>query len=437
MAGTLPPASSSRVLRASALEGPPSSGRTPRIDPLIGQTIDGRYCVERCIGEGGMGIVYAGRHALIDKKVAIKVLRGEMVGDAELAGRFLQEARAASSVGNPHIVDVSDFGILPDGSTYFVMELLEGKGLGEVLAEAHGPLPVARVVAIMKQIARGLGAAHAAQIVHRDLKPDNVMLVMRGEERDFVKVLDFGIAKVGGGPRKMTLAGAVFGTPHYMSPEQATGGVVDHRTDVYALGVLAYEMASGAVPFDGPTPMAIVKRHLHEAPAPIQARAPYADVPPEVDAIVLRCLAKDPAQRYGTMTELVADLERLEHERDPGSLRAVGATTVPAPRRWARARLASVVAVLALGVAVLIAAAYRGTQLAVNAASAPVVLPPVQPSIAALPSVVPSAPPSAAVPASVDAGAARSIAAPSPSVAPRRRPAVGLDDVGDPFTRGR
>lgn len=317
-------------LTAGSIPPPPKAP-----DPYLGTTIDGRYRVESTLGEGGMGVVYAGRHKVINKKVAIKILRGEMSHDREMTERFLQEARAASSIGHPNIIDISDFGTLPDGAAYFVMEFLEGRSLVAAMNETK-PMPLKRLLHVARQVADGLQAAHSQQIVHRDLKPDNIFLIDRGSEKDFIKILDFGIAKVATGNTRLTRAGTVFGTPHYMSPEQAAGAPVDHRTDIYALGVIMYEMASGRVPFDADNYMGILTQHMYKAPVPIRVLVPppSSDIPPGLEAIILKALSKKPEHRYQQMSEVVEDLTRLEQGEMPLAVSEMmarsGAFNVPA-----------------------------------------------------------------------------------------------------------
>jgi serine/threonine-protein kinase len=276
--------------------------RSEARDPYVGTTIDERYVVERRIGQGGMGVVYIASHKKIAKRFALKILRVEMVGAPDLVRRFVNEARAASRIGNPHIVDVVDFGQMPDGAPYFVMEYLEGESLATRMAPRRG-LAFADVMRVSAEIADGLHAAHEAGIIHRDLKPDNVMLQRDGDHRDFVKILDFGIAKVGVESKRHTVAGSVFGTPHYMSPEQAEGRSVDRRTDVYSLGIMMYEMTTGRVPFDGETFMGIMSQQINKPPPPL--RELRNDVPRPLEVIIQRCLAKDPAERFATMSEVI------------------------------------------------------------------------------------------------------------------------------------
>lgn len=278
------------------------------VDPLLGQTIDGRYLIERSIGEGGMGIVYQATHTSLGRKLALKVLRGEMAKDPDVVKRFVQEAQACSSIGHANIIDITDFGNLPDGTAYFVMEFLVGEPLTDLIRRG-GSLAADEAVALVRQIASALSAAHARGIVHRDLKPDNIFLIESGGIDRFVKVLDFGIAKVGGANSKLTKTGMIFGTPHYMSPEQSAGQMVDARTDVYALGVIMYEMFTGQVPFDADTFMGILSKHMFEQPAPPSELNGSLGA---LEPMILKALMKTPEDRYPSMQALLDDLDTVE-----------------------------------------------------------------------------------------------------------------------------
>ena len=310
----------------------PHSGVARSPVGLLGRTIDRRYRVDALLGEGGMGLVYRVTHTDLNKTLAIKVLRRENTRDEEVLARFRREAESASAIGNEHIVDINDFGTLEDGSTYFVMECLEGMDLIEAMDRSQR-MPEDRAVRIAMQLCRALNAAHGAGIVHRDLKPENVFLTERRGSDDFVKVLDFGIAKVANGPKRLTRAGEVLGTPHYMSPEQCEGEDVDHRTDIYALGVLLYEMVTGRVPHDADTMMGILTKHMYEEPIPPKVRAPQ--VSESLEEVIMRCLAKRPERRYQTMHEIEADLGRIQQGKRPVGPDTVTLTTTrpPQPKR--------------------------------------------------------------------------------------------------------
>src|SRR5687768_333390 len=288
-------------------EGMDSHHGAPQQDQLIGQTI-GNYLVTQKLGEGGMGSVYLAEHPAIGKKVALKVLHAEFASNQDVATRFFNEAKAVNDIQHPNIVDVVDYGVIQDATgqamVYFIMEFLAGVSVSELIRR-EAPLSPERALAVCLQIADALSASHKHGIVHRDLKPDNVILIQRGREKDFVKVLDFGIAKLTGdqpGSRR-TRTGIVMGTPAYMSPEQCEGrGNIDHRTDVYALGIVLYEMITGRVPFVGEGYGEVLVQHLTQAPAaPSTIRGL---IPPHVEQIVLKALEKRPEMRYPTMEDM-------------------------------------------------------------------------------------------------------------------------------------
>jgi serine/threonine protein kinase len=273
----------------------------------LGQIIDGRYRIRRRIGEGGMGTVYAAEHVEIGKSVAVKILHPQYSGDEQLVERFRREAQAASRVGHPNIIDVTDFGTTEDDCAYFVMELLDGMDLADVLAREHrfGP---ERAVRIAVQVCRALQAAHEVGIIHRDLKPENIFLVARDGETDFVKVLDFGIAQnLAFATGRLTHPGMAMGTPEYMAPEQALAGPVDGRTDVYALGALTYEMLMGIAPHKEGPPDGILERKMKP---PDSLRALRPEVSPGLDAVIRQALDADPDRRPQTMSQLEYELTK-------------------------------------------------------------------------------------------------------------------------------
>jgi serine/threonine-protein kinase len=275
----------------------------PTDDPLVGKVLSERYRIVRKIGEGGMGAVYQAEHALIEKKMALKILFQDLTRRPDLIARFLQEAKSASRIGHENVIDISDFGQSPEGLVFIAMEYLDGQDLGKLLKK-EGAIHWERARPILMQIAKGLRAAHGNGIIHRDMKPENVYLVQREGRPDFVKVLDFGIAKIvnddTGGPA-LTQTGMIFGTPEYMSPEQAQGSTPDHRVDIYAVGCIMYHMLTGQVPFTADNFMGILTKHLLEPPVPPRKRRPDRQIPEEVEAICLRAMDKDREKRFPDM----------------------------------------------------------------------------------------------------------------------------------------
>jgi eukaryotic-like serine/threonine-protein kinase len=280
---------------------------------LVGRVVAERFRVDELIGTGAMGAVYRAFHVHTRKHVALKVLHHELTGVEEVVARFEREAVAAGRVEHPNVAGALDFGRLADGTFYLVLEYVKGERLRNVLAS--GPLPIARAVPIARQVALALGAAHAAGIVHRDLKPDNVMLLER-DGADFVKVLDFGVAKVSAdaGAAQITRMGTIIGTPDYMSPEQALGHAVDHRADLYALGVMLYEMLTGKTPFSSDDVTQVLMAQITATPEPLPDT-----VPAPVRDVVQRLLAKEPEARVQTAADAVAAIDGASAAPSPVS----------------------------------------------------------------------------------------------------------------------
>ena len=392
----------------------PSDGGTSSIE-LIGTTLSGRYLVTRKVGQGGMGAVYEATHTLIGKRVAVKVLLEKYAQRTQIVQRLEQEAKLASSVGNEHIIDITDFGTTEDGRTFVVMEFLEGESLAECLSrETH--LPEQRILRIASQTASALAAAHAKGVVHRDIKPENLFLLKR-RDQDFVKVVDFGISKSLRASSeeeqqpRLTQTGMVLGTPLYMSPEQARGDEdLDHRVDIYALGVIMYELAAGRVPYAGNNYLSVISQVLNEEPTPVREIRP--EISEEFDAIVARAMAKERTHRYADANEMLKDITAVledpthstERAKITGPRRRFPKTKIPRAA-WAVGGVG--VAIAGVTIAVVLLMSSGGTK-PLRAAKAPrtdasvavVVTPdaaPIEPAIKKIKLRIESDPPNAAI----------------------------------------
>jgi len=318
-------------------------------------TVVGEYCIEQKLGDGGMSTVYGATHPLIGKKAAIKVMSPSLSADAGAVARFALEARAVNRIGHPNIVDVFSFGRLSDGRSYFVMEWLQGETLYERMWKQHGPLPMPDVLNILDQICDALEATHEKGIIHRDLKPANVFLCPVRGRPDEVKLLDFGVAKLAERDASpgWTSAGCVVGTPEYISPEQARGKDVDTRTDLYALGVIAYEMVLGRQPFLSDNPADAIQMHLCANPP--RPSILWKRIPPRLEALLLKLLAKNPDER-ATLAEVRETLGALRPMVSSPALDRVADAPppLPAPKRHRHALRLAVVALTFVGLAIAI-----------------------------------------------------------------------------------
>jgi serine/threonine-protein kinase len=293
---------------ATALE---SDGHSA--DPWIGRVLEGTYRIERQLGEGGMGRIFEARHLrLPDRHVAVKVLGEEYVRDPEIVARFEREVESASRVIHPHVIEVYDAGHTAAGVHFLVTELLQGEDLGARIERTKEPVPTDVAVRLVRQTCQALAAAHARGVIHRDVKPENVFVV-EVDGQPFVKMIDFGISKITSGESaKLTRTGAVLGTPAYMAPEQARGGDVGERTDVYGAGATLYTALAGRAPFEGDDPAMALSKLVSEEPPRLRSIAPH--VPPELEVVVQRAMARDPRDRYASALELEAALGAFDKE---------------------------------------------------------------------------------------------------------------------------
>ncbi len=299
-------------------------------DPNLDRVLMGQFELREVAGRGAMGTVYRAYQRTMDRVVAVKILRSEIVKEPGVLRRFLREARAAARLQHPNIVTVHMVGETEDGVPYLVMEHIDGVSL-EAICEAQGPQPLLRVVGFGRQIAAALSEAHSLGIVHRDLKPANILVTDRSRTPDLVKVLDFGIAKLVSSTEAdqsmMSADGTIFGTPHYIAPEQASGSDVDHRVDLYSLGVILFRLTTGSLPFEGTQSMQVVLKHLREEPP--RPRSLDPQIPQAMEDLILACLQKQRTRRPDDAEQVIAALDRIEAESRRGGAKPVTERLAP------------------------------------------------------------------------------------------------------------
>ena len=301
-------------------------GTVPAQDPFIGTILNGTYQIQEVVGRGGMGCVYKARDILMERTVAIKMLHAHLVQDQASIARFQQEARAASAINHPNVITAYDFGISETGQPYLIMDFLQGSSLSATIDESNG-LEYSRAIHIFAQSCDALHVAHTKGVIHRDLKPSNIMVVQNRDDPDFVKIVDFGIAKLlphsGKQSQNLTQTGELFGSPLYMSPEQFLGKTLDVRTDIYAMGCVIYESLIGRPPFTGEHVLETMHKHINEMPMKFAVARPDLKIPAKLEQICLRALEKEPDARYQTMAELRdAILLTIDGARDTRTLGA-------------------------------------------------------------------------------------------------------------------